>query len=386
MQVSPRSAKRSSSRLELIAYLFVGIFLYVMFDFFQGRDLTEYTISPAEESAIKETPVTELPEVKAAVEAAVAKALKEFQKASPPSQPQPQQQSQSSSSAVEKKEFKIFAQKTGTDKVAGHKALPKCIKNPKECLHPAHENERCRVWGHFYDTIYDRWLGPYATSQEPMQLLEIGYYQGNGFEAYTKYLADNKNAELHTMEISCIEEGPRDEGKWPWGNFAIKHKWYKDLLSKERLHCGDASQYEFLNKIWTTKMKRPDAPPLKVVIDDAAHLHQHMAMSLFYWFPRIEPGGIMVVEDVQPAHEAKKFRTHIVPQVMKDLHWCGGSGHKIMDDSLCFPTIQPLLQGVHCEMHICVFVRNDEPARELSEPDSHTPPHAFDEVPKCLFE
>ena len=94
----------------------------------------------------------------------------------------------------------------------------------------------------------------------------------------------------------------------------------------------------------------------------------------------------MVVEDVQPSGVANKFRTHIVPQVMKDLHWCGGSGEGIIEDSLCFPTIQPLLQGVHCEMHICVFVRNDEPARELSESDSHTPPHAFDEVPKCLFE
>ena len=129
-------------------------------------------------------------------------------------------------------------------------------------------------------------------------------------------------------------------------------------------------------------MKRPDAPPLKVVVEDASHLAEHMAISLFFWFPRIEPGGILVVEDVQPIQEANKFRTHVLPQVMKDLHFCGEPDG--LKDRDCFPTIWPLLQGIHCEMHICVFERNYQPSIEYGREQSLPPPHAL-HAEECLF-
>ena len=364
-----------------ISYLLLGVLLFFIIDYYQGRVSDEYI------SSFGSPPLVDLssPEVKAAIKAAVAKALKDAKVAPTQPNPSPSLTSSETAVAIPRHDFKEIGTKTGTDKVAGHQTLPKCLNNLETCAHPEHENDLCKPWGHFYDSMYERWLAPYTSGNNPMQLLEIGYYTGKGFEAYTKFLSDNKAVELHSMEISCIEQGPRDEGKWPWGNFAQKHRWYKDLVLNERLHCGDASDYDFLKDTWTTKMKRPDAPPLKVVIDDASHLHGHMATSLFYWFPRIEPGGILVIEDIQPQDAAAKFRTHIVPQVMKDLHWCGGSGKGVLADSLCFPTIQPFLQGVHCEMHICVFVRNDKPAIEPDRVDSLTPPHAFDSIPQCLF-
>lgn len=285
-------------------------------------------------------------------------------------------------------DFRAIGAKIGTDKVGGYSNILHCANDENRCIHPKAERDVCRSGLHFYDTIYNRWLAPYAAENNPMQFLEIGFYQGKGFETYSAFLSHNKGAELHSMEISCIEPGPQDEGKWPWGNFAKKHRWYQDLLDKDRLHCGDASDYDFLHNKWTTKMKRKDAPPLKVVIDDGAHIHSQMAASLFYWFPRIEPGGILVVEDVEPISQGNKFRTHIVPQVMKDLHWCGGpSGQKTLigNDPLCFPTIQPLLQGIHCEMHICVFVRNNVPAHEPDKAGSITPSDAFENAQKCLF-
>ena len=74
------------------------------------------------------------------------------------------------------------------------------------------------------------------------------------------------------MEISCIEPGPREEGKWPWGNFAKDNKNYELLLEQQLLHCGDASNVTWLNEVWTDKMNRPDAPPLKIVVEDGSHL------------------------------------------------------------------------------------------------------------------
>lgn len=280
------------------------------------------------------------------------------------------------------RDFLEIARGTGTDKVAAYVQLAACLKDRKDCMKNSVDSERatCRPWGHFYDTIYNRWLRKYSTDDaDPIQFLEIGFFKGKGFEAFSQFLP---RAEIHSMEISCIEPGPIDEGKWPWGNFASKSPNYEMLRNAKRLHCGDVNDDDFLHKIWSTEMKRPNAPPLTVVVDDGSHRSHHMSTSLFFWFPRIEPGGILVVEDMQPISTANKFRTHILPQVMKDLHWCGNPNFK---DTRCFPTIQPLLAGVHCEMHICVFVRNDEASIEFDKEASMTPKDAFTNAQKCLF-
>ena len=83
-------------------------------------------------------------------------------------------------------------------------------------------------------------------------------------------------------------------------------------------------------------MKSPDSPPLKVGVDDAAHISEHIVMSVFFCFPKIEPGGILVLEDIQPIHKANQFRTNFLPQIMKDMQYCGGEEFK---DKACFPTL-----------------------------------------------
>mmetsp|Transcript_27458 Transcript_27458/g.66678 ORF Transcript_27458/g.66678 Transcript_27458/m.66678 type:complete len:351 (-) Transcript_27458:427-1479(-) len=265
------------------------------------------------------------------------------------------------------RDFLEISKKTGTDKVAAYGQLDGCLKEPEKCLIPGCEREVCRPWGHFYDTMYNRWLGQYSTDDaERIQFLEIGYYTGMGFDAFSEFLP---NAELHSIEVSCQIT-------------AIRNKNYESLRASNRLHCGSSNDYEFLHETWTTHMKRSDAPPLKVVVDDASHQAHHMAASLFFWIPRIEPGGMLVVEDIQPIKIANEFRTHILPQVMKDLHWCGDPALK---DTRCFPTIQPFIAAVHCEMHICVFERNSEPSIEPDKESSITPKDAFDNAQKCLF-
>ena len=129
--------------------------------------------------------------------------------------------------------------------------------------------------------------------------------------------------ECHSIEIACLPEGPREEGKWPWGNFAAKNPRYQQYLDENRLHCGDGNNVTFLDQLWKNEMERPGAPPLKIVVDDGAHLAEHMAQTVFFWFPKIEPRGLLIVEDIQPISEANAFRTQFLPQIMKDLHFCG---------------------------------------------------------------
>ena len=71
-------------------------------------------------------------------------------------------------------------------------------------------------------------------------------------------------AEMHSIEIACVEAGPISEGKWPHGNFASKNKNYQEYIDTNQLHCGDGSNVGFLQEVWTQKMRRPGAPPLKV--------------------------------------------------------------------------------------------------------------------------
>lgn len=94
-----------------------------------------------------------------------------------------------------------------------------------------------------------------------------------------KYREFLPQGECHSIEISCIEEGPREEGKWPWGNFAAKNKRYQQYLDENRLHCGDAMRVPFLESVWRNQMKRPGAPPLRIVVDDGSHIAAHMVSS-----------------------------------------------------------------------------------------------------------
>jgi hypothetical protein len=276
------------------------------------------------------------------------------------------------------KSFLEAAKKTGTDKVKGLAYLPECLKDDTTCTRPSCERENCRPWGHFYHTMYQQRLGKYSLpSTEPFQLLEIGFNYGWGYEAFQDFFSEVQGAEFHSIEISCIEQGPREEGKWPWGNFANASKDYDMLREKNLLHCGDASNVTWLDEIYTKHMYRPDAPPLKVVVEDGSHLSQHMMQSMFFWFPRIAPGGMLIIEDIQPIQEANLVRTQFLPQIMSDLHFCGDP--KEPHDEACFPQLYPYLQSIHCEMHICVFERNQEPAvPNLSLEKSMVPPNALD--------
>ena len=124
------------------------------------------------------------------------------------------------------------------------------------------------------------------------------------------------------------------------------HPRYSELQDEMRLHCGDASEYKF---------EGPNVPPLKLVIHDGVHLTEHMTISLVFWFPRIDPGGMLVVENIHLISKANNFQMLVVSQVMKDLYYCGGG--KIYDEAY-FLTSMHLLQSMHCEIHIYVFEQN----------------------------
>ncbi|GKY92592.1 hypothetical protein MPSEU_000229300 [Mayamaea pseudoterrestris] len=280
-------------------------------------------------------------------------------------------------------DFEAIGLTTGTDKVRGPGSFYACMKNITQCQQPAMAEPKCRTGiDHYYHTMYNARLGPLLSGNnvEPFQMLEIGFQRGHGHDAFKQFMP---KAEVHSLEISCLPPGPREEGKWPFENLCTEHENYQQLIDSNRLHCGDATDYDTLVRVWRDMRQSPNAPPLKLVIDDGSHISEHMAKSVFFWFPRLEPGGLLVMEDIEPIalSNAVDFRKHFLPQVFKDVHYCGDPASP---DQLCFPTIHKFMQSVHCEMHICIFERNNVPAEELSKEDSLPPPHTFDAMP-CLF-
>jgi hypothetical protein len=115
------------------------------------------------------------------------------------------------SSEKGEKSFLLLGQQMSTDKVAALTRLPNCLKTGI-CTRPNCTREECRPWGHFYHTLYQQRMGKYSLeSMEPFQFLEIGFYNGNGYDTYRNFLSSS--AEVHSMEISCIPEGKREDGK-----------------------------------------------------------------------------------------------------------------------------------------------------------------------------
>lgn len=273
------------------------------------------------------------------------------------------------------KSFEDIANRVGTDKAKGpsHMAAKNFFIN---ATHP-----KCQVGqNHFYHTMYQRWLGGYSSPDaKPFQFLEIGFYTGLGYTSFREFLP---TAEMHGMEVSCLPPADiewYESGKpfWPkkWGNMASNHPEYEALRAANRLHCGDGSAYEFLDQVWRAHMSRRDAPPLMVVVDDASHIASHMVQTVFFWLPRIEPGGVLIVEDIEPSHDSNGFRSAFMSQIIQDVHACGRLDENVGREPI-FPALRPFLHSVHCEMHICVFERSAEPSqpnfpKELGTPPAH---------------
>ena len=76
---------------------------------------------------------------------------------------------------IEEPSFLKLAKQTGTDKVKGIAYLPSCLEDDSTCTRPSCEREKCRPWGHFYQTMYQQKLSKFLDPKESFQLMEIGY-------------------------------------------------------------------------------------------------------------------------------------------------------------------------------------------------------------------
>ena len=87
------------------------------------------------------------------------------------------------------RDFYKIGKSTETDKVAAPGRLSGCLKDDKSCTRPSCTWPECRPWGHHYDTIYQQRLGPYSRGDvKPFQFLEIGFFNGAGYDTVSDSL------------------------------------------------------------------------------------------------------------------------------------------------------------------------------------------------------
>lgn len=133
-------------------------------------------------------------------------------------------------------------------------------------------------WGsHWYTPHYDRYFS--HLRDQPVRLLEIGiggYWEpkqgGASLRMWKHYF---RRGLVHGLDV-----------------------YDKQGLDEPRLrtHKGDQGDAEFLNGL------ADEIGPLDIVIDDGSHLNEHVLASFHALFPRVRPGGLYVIEDVQTAY------------------------------------------------------------------------------------
>ncbi|MBB5803214.1 demethylmacrocin O-methyltransferase [Saccharothrix ecbatanensis] len=131
-------------------------------------------------------------------------------------------------------------------------------------------------WGeHWYATHYDRHFAPLKDKRVTVLELGIGGYDdpaagGASLQMWRHYF---RRGVVHGLD------------HFP-----------KTGLRAPRLHthCGDQSDAAFLERLETG--------PLDIVIDDGSHLSHDVISSFRALFPKLRPGGLYVVEDLQTSY------------------------------------------------------------------------------------
>lgn len=163
---------------------------------------------------------------------------------------------------------------------------------------------------HSYADLYDLILAPYHN--RPINLLEIGIYQGGSLLMWQHYFPD--------AVVSGVDIDSRGMHE------ANAQRLDYDYL---RLYYGDAYTLQMLETLM-------QADAYDIIIDDGPHTLQSQIFAAYRYSSLLAPGGILVIEDVQdiahfdaltnalPESERRRVTTYDVRHVRgryDDLVW-----------------------------------------------------------------
>jgi cephalosporin hydroxylase len=187
---------------------------------------------------------------------------------------------------------------------------------------------------------YTEWYDYYFNSirNENLNILEIGIAKGSSLLMWKKYF---KNSNIFGIDI--------------------KDKNYKTRLPGIKYFIGDASDKSFLLKV-----NSDIDDGLDIIIDDASHIPRHQILGFESLFPKLNKGGIYVVEDLQTSYrEHKNYGENAVnyfKNLVDDVNFYGKNRHqninivkeKIMKKANEY---EKTIKSIHFYMGICFIFK-----------------------------
>lgn len=133
---------------------------------------------------------------------------------------------------------------------------------------------------HYAQHVYENEFAPYKDLH--MNLLEVGIYGGYSVKVWSEYFT---NATIYGLDISpqLLTLNPIPENV--------------------RIVFGDGTKPDVFESL----------PKFTLVVDDASHAIQDQIATFNIVFPKMEKGGLYIIEDIQNLEEAKAAFEQVNP-------------------------------------------------------------------------
>ena len=135
----------------------------------------------------------------------------------------------------------------------------------------------------YCSTFYDKEFVKYQ--DKPIKLLEIGLFRGGSLILWENYFSHEQTEFIGVDVIN-------------FGSMQIAEQ-----LSRTKVIINDAYSVNFANFL----------PKFDIMIDDGPHTEESQMKFLEIYMPRLNDGGVMVIEDIQKFESTEKFAA-LVPE------------------------------------------------------------------------
>jgi len=161
--------------------------------------------------------------------------------------------------------------------------------NDLDVLANKYGTDKCKE-KHYYTKWYNKYFSP--IKDDVINILEIGIRKGCSHLMWRDYF---KNGNIFGIDI-------KDQNS------------YDKKLKGVKCFLGDASDNFFLNKVCSSVKGGFD-----IIVDDASHKCAHQIKTFDFLFPKLNKGGIYVVEDLQTSYIPKYSKGCNAINYFKDL-------------------------------------------------------------------
>lgn len=146
-------------------------------------------------------------------------------------------------------------------------------------------SESDKVWRHGYHRYYDRELAPYR-DQEGIRILELGVARGYSLRVWGDYFSSV--SALHGVDYATRS------AQWLSKTCQVAASPACDIV---RIETVDISKVTELDKFAVSERTGWD-----IIIDDASHVPRHQLSAFKRLFPKLRPGGLYIVEDMETSY------------------------------------------------------------------------------------